>query len=153
LTQATLGNGVTETRQYTNRTWLQSVTAAGSGGQTVYSAALTYYPNGNVHTVTDPVNGNWSYNYDALNRLSNAVSSNTGQGCQFGYDSFGNRGQEAPYQGSCFSQNLAFNTPTNHIDGYCYDGAGNLLDTSACPSGGSHNQYYYDGFGNLLSPN
>ena len=48
---------------------------------------------------------------------------------------------------------LTFTGTFNHIDGYCYDGAGNLLDPYSCPGGSTKNQYYYDGFGNLLSPN
>jgi len=154
LTQATLGNGAIDSLTYTNRLWLQSSSTVNpTSGQTIYSEGLTYYPNGNLQSATDSVNGNWTYINDTLNRLSTAVSSNTGQGCQFSYDAFGNRTQEAPYQGSCFMESATFSTPTNHIDGYCYDAAGNLLDPYACPASGIKNQYYYDGFGNLLSPN
>ncbi|WP_263415228.1 RHS repeat domain-containing protein [Terriglobus albidus] len=153
ITQATLGNGIVTSRQYTNRTWLQSNTAANQSNQSLYSEGLSYYHNGNPQTASDSINGNWTYQYDNLNRLSTAVASNIGVGCQFGYDSFGNRKQEAPYQGSCFSPTFSFSAGNNQIDGYCYDGAGRLLDTMGCPPAGSHHQFIYDGYGNLLSGN
>jgi len=154
LTQATMGNGVVNTLQYTNRKWLQSTTAKTTTGPVIYSEALTYYPDGNPQTVTDPVNGNWSYNYDTLNRLSTGVSTNTGQGCQFTYDPFGNRKTSAPYQGTCTSPHFGFIlSATNHIDGYCYDGAGNLVDSGPCPATGSNHQYFYDGYNHMVSPN
>jgi RHS repeat-associated protein len=154
LAQATLGNGVVDTRQYTNRTWLQSVNAKTTTGPVIYSEALTYYTNGNPHTVTDPVNGNWTYTYDPMNRISTGISTNTGQGCQFTYDPFGNRKTSAPDQGTCTSPSFSFTaSTTNHIDGYCYDGAGNLNDAGSCPPSGSNHQYFYDGYNHLLSPN
>jgi len=153
LTQATLGNGVVNTLQYKNRTWLQSSSAVSPIGQTVYSEGLTYYPNGSPQTVTDPVNGNWTYSYDNVNRISTGVSANTGQGCQFSYDTFGNRKQQVPYQGSCTTQLLNFSTNTNHIDGYCYDAAGNVLDAGGCALSGMHHQNFYDGYGSLLTGN
>jgi RHS repeat-associated protein len=44
---------------------------------TIYSLGLTYKPNGDVDTGNDSVNGNWTYGYDAFNRLLNATA--TGQ--------------------------------------------------------------------------
>jgi RHS repeat-associated protein len=154
LTQATLGNGVVDTRQYTNRTWLQSLNAKTATGPVIYSEALTYYPNGNPQAVTDPVNGNWTYTYDQTNRILTGISTNTGQGCQFTYDPFGNRKTSAPDQGTCTSPTFTFTaSTTNHIDGYCYDGAGNLNDPGPCPPSGSNHLYFYDGYNHLLSPN
>jgi RHS repeat-associated protein len=154
LAQATLGNGVVDTRQYTNRTWLQSLNAKTTTGPVIYSEALTYYPNGNLQAVTDPVNGNWTYTYDQTNRILTGISTNTEQGCQFTYDPFGNRKTSAPDQGTCTSPSFSFTaSTTNHIDGYCYDGAGNLNDAGSCPPSGSNHQYFYDGYNQLLSPN
>jgi RHS repeat-associated protein len=154
LTQATLGNNAVQNLQYNNRMALTSSSTAATGNP-LYSEALTYYTNLNLQTANDSVNGNWTYTYDTLNRLSTGVASNTGIGCQFTYDSFGNRTSEAGYQGSCFTPTpFTFTgTATNRIDGYCYDLAGNLLDPLPCPGTGVKDQYYYDGFGNLLSPN
>ncbi|MGO8791343.1 MAG: RHS repeat domain-containing protein, partial [Terriglobia bacterium] len=67
MIQASLGNGLTETRGYNNRTWLQSLTVG-----SVYSLGLAYEGNGNVHSANDSVNGNWSYGYDGVNRLQTA---------------------------------------------------------------------------------
>jgi hypothetical protein len=71
MTQGTLGSRsgtLTETRGYNNRTWLQSIAVSSSR----YSLGLTYYGNGNIHTANDSVNGNWTYGYDNVNRLSTA---------------------------------------------------------------------------------
>jgi RHS repeat-associated protein len=134
---------------------LLSSTAKNASNQTIYSEAMTtYFPNGNPNAVADSVNGTWTYNYDTLNRLTTAVSSTTGQGCQFGYDAFGNRTQEASYEGSCYTQNFTFTgTTTNRVDGYCYDAAGNLLDAGPCSTPPVPNQNLYDGFGNMISGN
>lgn len=153
LTQATLGNGVVNTLQYAKRMWLHSSTAKTATGPVIYSEALTYYMDGSPQTVTDPVNGNWTYTYDTLSRIATGVSTNTGQGCEFTYDSFGNRKTSTPFQGTCTSANLGFTTATNHVDGSCYDGAGNLEDIGPCPPAGTNHQFFYDGYNNLLSPN
>ena len=73
-----------------------------------------------MNTSTDNVNGNWTYTYDTLNRVSTGVS-NVGEACQFSYDPFGNRTSEAPYQrGSCNSEPLSFSaSATNQVDGNC----------------------------------
>jgi RHS repeat-associated protein len=157
LTKATFGSNLAvESLQYTNRMTLLSSSTVNSSGATLYNEGLTYYPNLNVNTASDSVNGNWTYTYDTLNRLSTAVASNVGEGCQFAYDPFGNRTSEAAQgSGTCFTPTpFSFtSTATNHIDGYCYDAAGNLLDPGPCPNTGNKDQNYYDGFGNLLSPN
>jgi len=155
LTQSTLGNGVVDALAYDKLARLLSSTAKNASNQTIYSEAMTtYFPNGNPNAVADSVNGTWTYNYDTLNRLTTAVSSTTGQGCQFGYDAFGNRTQEASYEGSCYTQNFTFTgTTTNRVDGYCYDAAGNLLDAGPCSTPPVPNQNLYDGFGNMISGN
>ena len=158
LTQATFGsNQAVESLQYNKRLALVSSSTAVAGNPALYSESLSYFGNMNLQTASDSVNGNWTYTYDTLNRLSTGVASNTGTGCLFGYDPFGNRTGEAAYQGTCFAPTpFTFTgTATNRVDGYCYDGAGNLLDASPspCPGTGVKDQYYYDGFGNLLSPN
>jgi len=133
LTNASLGNGLAETRGYNTRGWLSSI-ADGS----VYSLGLTYYGNGSVSTANDNVNGNWTYNYDALDRISTA--SMTGQSFTYSPDKYGN--MTCTYSGSkpCTPTPLAFSSTTNRITttGYSYDAAGNLL------SDNTHG-YVYDG--------
>ena len=125
LTQATLGNGLTETRGYSpTRTWLTSLSVG-----SVYSLGLTYYGNGNVYTAIDNVNGNWTYTYDGLNRLYTAGKS--GVSLTFSPDRYGNMTCTATGGPACTPLGLAFNnTPQNNqitTSGYSYDGAGNLL--------------------------
>ena len=42
---------------------------------------------------------------------------------------------------------------TNHVDWFCYDAAGNLLNPGPCAPQGSKNPYFYDGYGTLLVGN
>ena len=89
LTQATLGSGsgaLTETRSYNARTWLQNLSVG-----SVYSFGLSFDGNGNVLTANDSQNGNWTYQYDNVNRLQSA--SMTGQNFSFIYTSDGSNGQ------------------------------------------------------------
>jgi hypothetical protein len=65
---ASLGNGLTESRGYNSRTWLQSLSVGSA-----YSLALTYLGNGNVYTANDSQNGSWTYQYDGANRLWNGT--------------------------------------------------------------------------------
>src|SRR5579863_4340599 len=64
----------------------------------VYSLGLTYEPNGNIATASDSVNGNWTYSYDALNRLLTAGQ--PGQAFSYVYDRYGNRWQQNVTQGT-----------------------------------------------------
>src|SRR5208282_3104129 len=70
LTQVSLGNGLTETRGYNlQRTWLNSVQVG-----SVYSFSIpTFDGDGNVVTANDNTNGNWTYQYDSVNRLKTAT--------------------------------------------------------------------------------
>jgi RHS repeat-associated protein len=94
-------------------------------------------PNGDFLSVTDTVNGNWTYTYDDFNRLSTAVGS-TGLGCSWDYDRYGNRWHQNTHQGSCTTPTFSFTGNNNRMDcSSCYDAAGNLLND------GTHN-YTYD---------
>ena len=135
-----------ETVDYDNRMRVNSY-AAKTSASTAYSYALTYWPNGNVHTASDPVNGDWTYTYDTLNRVSTASSSATG--LSWGYDAFGNRKTQTATKSSAPQPSYAFST-SNRIGGFCYDDAGNLLDEGPCPAGSTH-QYAYDGEGSRIA--
>ncbi len=135
LTQATLGNGLTETRAYNNRTWLQTLTVSGS----THTLGLTYAGNGNVLTANDSVNNRqstaWTYTYDGVNRLGTAVTG--GQSFTYTYDRYGNMTCTNAGSLPCTPSGMTFNAATNRITGYSYDGSGNLR------SDGAH-QYHYD---------
>ncbi len=147
LTSDTLGDGETETYTYVPKlTRLQSYTATLSG-TTIYSYNITSIaPNGDILTANDSANGNWTYTYDAFNRLVGS-NKNSGQSIfSYVYDRFGNRWQ----QNGPNSMQLTFtgNNPgspqnNNRMDGYSYDAAGNLLND------GLHS-YTYDAENHLI---
>jgi YD repeat-containing protein len=85
---ASLGNGINETRTYDGRLRLAGITDGSVYALTIPTSG-GYAGNGNVLTANDSVNGNWTYSYDAFNRLVSA--SKTGQSYTYGYDRFGNR--------------------------------------------------------------
>ncbi len=143
----TLGNGITDHYGYTNRGWVDSYWACKIPGSTCSNSemaytfnmttpqgGLGYAPNGNILNGNDWVNGNWAYSYDQLNRLSTASCSancpgnQSSLGLQFVYDAFGNRWQQNVTAGIGPSSQLSFSGPTNRMDGYSYDAAGNLLN-------------------------
>ena len=109
----------------------------------MYSLGLTYYGNGDVNTAAD-VNGNWTYGYDAFNRLATAQTppSNPTLAYSYSYDRFGNRWNQAVTTGTGSPVSLAING-NNRIStaGYQYDAAGNLLmDNLNCYSYDAENR-------------
>ena len=146
LTQATLGNGMTLSIGYNKqRGWLNSIAYTLSTTNPAYNLGLNFYPNGNVQTATDSINGTWSYTYDALNRLHTASSSS--QAFRYDFDSFGNRTGQTVTAGSGPQPTYTFNNNRNQIDpgaGVVYDpqGGGNVT------SDGFHS-YTYDAEGRL----
>ena len=98
-----------------------------------------------------------TFSYDSLNRLMQANTTNTMSETCWGevytIDSWGNLTNTDGVQGTnCIHENL--NNPVgsnNQITGYCYDGAGNLLDMVACGPPTSHS-FVYDAEGELQSP-
>lgn len=152
LTSDMLGNGITETRAYNSRLWMTSFSAGSA-----YSLSMSSYaPNGDVLAVSDSANGSWNYAYDDFNRLcaSNQVgqvsltcssSNNTGQQAYtYAYDRFGNRWKQTLTGGIGSTSNLTFSGNNNHIDGYTYDAAGNVLND------GVHS-YTYDAENRIIS--
>ncbi len=132
---ASLGNGLNETAAYDKRTRITSF-AAGS----MYNYSLTYEPNSDIATANDSVNSNWTYTYDAFNRLS--TSSSAAQSYSYVYDRFGNRWQQNVTGGTGLQSTLTFmgvglTGTTNKADTYSYDPAGNLLNDGV-------NSYLYD---------
>ncbi|MGH9325318.1 MAG: hypothetical protein ACRD2B_01310, partial [Terriglobia bacterium] len=91
-----------------------------------------------------------SYTYDALDRLTQAVSTGDGSGAAynltFGYDSYGNMTCQTNGQTKGYCPNYSFNQNTNRINssGFSYDADGNMT------ADGSHT-YQYDAEGHLIS--
>ena len=48
---------------------------------------------------------------------------------------------------------FAYSSTSNHLDSYCYDAAGNLLNSGGCVPTGSKSPNFYDAYGALLSAN
>jgi RHS repeat-associated protein len=121
-----------------------------------YGYALTYFPNSSVQTAAETSGSKswiWIYNYDSLNRLWTVKNDQLMEGCVEQYDHYGNRNIEEPYYGTnyacgSFSQTVTGNN--NHIDGYCFDAAGNILDQGPCGAGNTHT-YSYDAEGRLAT--
>ncbi len=130
LLSASLGNALNEARSYDGRLRLTSITNG-----TVYALTIPangYAPNGDILAANDSVNGNWTYSYDAVNRLIAANKSGT-EIYNYDYDRFGNRW----HQNGPRTMMLSFSSNNSKADGYSYDSAGNLL------SDGLHS-YTYD---------
>lgn len=163
LISATLANGLTESWKYDNRERIQAGavgTTCSNGtcsGSTAYGFSLTFAPNGNVLTSNDTVNGNWTYAYDAFNRLtcSNlttngtcATPTNGTRTFSYVYDRFGNRWQQngpAGFIATFTGNNQASPVNNNRMDG-SWDVAGNVLNDAALG-----NTYTYDAENRLVS--
>jgi RHS repeat-associated protein len=115
----------------------------GGTDNTLYSFNISSFaPNGDVLSVGDSVNGSWTYSYDAFNRLLGANQNNGQFVYSYVYDRYGNRWQQ---NGGVFHPPaLSFTGNNNHIDGYSYDAAGNLLNDGT-------NSFTYDAENRIVS--
>jgi RHS repeat-associated protein len=93
--------------------------------------------NGQITNITEPAEAGQSvnYSYDALGRLSTAVSVGSANfpkwGLSFTYDRYGNRTAETPTAGSGMPSNsVAVDATNNRINsgGYAYDLSGNMTN-------------------------
>jgi len=162
-TSDTLGNGMANSWTYDH---LGRVTARGS------SHGSTYYGFGNGMTWTgselrsagDAVNGDWNFSYDDFGRLSTASCTSTICGnaaFSYAYDRFGNRWQQNLTAGSGPQPQYSFDS-RNHMVGFSYDSAGNLLNDGVHSysydaenrlikvDSGSTATYVYDAFGHRV---
>jgi len=142
--------------------------------QSVYSYSITqtdgttsgYATNGNMLAYNDSVNGQWSLQYDGLNRLAGPASAllpgaTSPQYWCWNYDSFGNRTQEASstaafQNASCTTTGSVTNNWTSYnannqitgtpksIAGLLYDGAGDVTYDGT-------NSYLYDAEGRVCA--
>jgi RHS repeat-associated protein len=157
----TLGNGVTQTNSSNNRLQPTEISVKNPAGVGYMDKQYCYAPltsgcqsssandNGNIFAVLNGIDPtrNQIYTYDKLNRISGFSSSQATPAMQqtFSIDSFGNMNMSGTLSsGLSFSQN-----PNNHIDGYGYDGAGNVNQVPS-PLGGS-TYYNFDAESKLIS--
>ncbi len=97
------------------------------------------------------MNGNWTYTYDDMNRLTQGVCTANcpaAQGMTYAYDRFGNRWSEAVTAGSGIQPTYYFNA-NNQIDisGVTYDAAGNVMNDGL----GLGNTYTYDAENRIIT--
>jgi len=143
---------------------------ASTGPATLYSYTIPssggYAANGNLQNVTDLVMGSWTYGYDHLNRLTQAVvNSGTYMGMNVGgaslgwsYDSFGNRLTQSSNSGFFPSGSVQYagannratgtgvaSAPNASVDTLQYDAAGNLVGKDG------FTQYAYDAEGRVCA--
>ncbi len=142
---ATLGNGEAETRAYDSR---GRATAIADGSDYSYAVpANGYAPNGDILAFTDSATGGFQDSYNDLNQLATALCTPNcnSASAAYAYDRYGNRWSEsANFTPPAAPENATFNNAANHLDGYSYDAAGNLLND------GVH-AYAYDAENRLLS--
>ena len=138
-----LGNGLTENYTYNQRLRLtQGNIFLGSTSE--YSFSAGYANDGVVLSAGDTVNGNWTYTYDAFNRLATSSETNPTTVFNYQYDDLGNRWQQNRTAGSGPTWLWTFDT-NNHLAAYAtYDSAGNVIVDSS-------NTYTYDAENRLIS--
>src|SRR6266478_4947825 len=167
------GNGVGTAIGYSPDRLQMTALQYAKGGSTLFNLSYAYGStgsnNGQISGITDSVdNGRTiSYTYDALARLSTAVTTGSTNYPQWGlsmtYDRYGNRTAEIPTAGSGMPSNsVAVDAATNHINsgGYAYDAAGNMTNDGSntlaydaenrvvtATGGGGSGTYTYDGKG------
>ncbi len=162
VTSAYIGNpgsGVSETRGYDGRLRVDSI-ADGS----IYTVTIPtnggYAPDSDILLANDSVNGNWTYGYDAFNRLASANA--TGQAYTYAYDRFGNRWQQnGPHSsqpgfdannhmvpGLGVTYDAAGNETNDGTTAYTYDSENRII--AATNSGSGASSYLYDADGRRI---
>ena len=136
--------GLAETRQYNTRLQLTRITVAGQ-------MDVEYrYPatgnNGQITSMKNWLNGEEvNYSYDALGRVTSAVTTGPEWGLSFGYDGFGNKVSQTVVKGSAPAMTIGVDG-NNRVIGHSYDAAGFPV---AVP--GSFTSLNWDSVGRLLS--
>ena len=140
-----LGNGAQEqiSRDNRLRVWMDNLMPSPTTTNAIYGWNATFTTAGNLQHVNDWfVMGNWDYTYDPLNRLSTSVASlpysgwggaagaqTSSNGCQYTYDTFGNRTYMGPYGNGkqCTTLGLSFGGNRIATKAFAfYDAAGNM---------------------------
>jgi RHS repeat-associated protein len=167
LTNGCAGSGCTniqETYIYNNR--LQMTVAELATGSGNSCRVYNYYPGANPTSCTAPSSGTTgnngnvmgyfyqdsvnsglshtaTYSYDGVNRLLTAAATGNSTYSQsfVGYDPYGNL-TCSPSGPGCVA--FTYNTANNHIAGYTYDAAGNVINDGT-------NSYQWDAEGHLIA--
>jgi RHS repeat-associated protein len=152
--QATLGNGVIETRDYNSR-WQARTVKAMQGATNLLELQYRYCPleadacntnNGNVisqRVVHSGLNALMGYEYDSLNRLKRAVDAANSFEQVFDYDRWGNRALTSgyrPYSGMTVAALAAYNAGKNQLNAQV-----------ELPPLGAYTAFQYDLRGNQLT--
>lgn len=141
LTGYTYGNGIAAAIGFSpDRLQYQSVGYTKSG-QTLFGISTYGYTqnggnNGEITSITDSVDSGRSatYTYDALDRVTSAVTSGSANypkwGLSWTYDRYGNRTAQTVTAGTAPSNSVSVSATTNHIttSGYTYDANGNITN-------------------------
>ena len=144
-------NGVSATLGYTaDRLLLQTLSYA-KGATTLLNLSYGYTQNGGnngqITSITDntgtqEAGRSVTYTYDALYRISTAITTGSTSyprwGLSWSYDRYGNRLNQTQTSGSPPANSLSFASPsggalTNRQDNMCFDANGNLLAETAAP--------------------
>ncbi len=141
LTGFTYGNGITASFGFSpDRMQSQSLAYVKSGttlfGQTAIGYSQNGGNNGEITSVTDSVDSGRSaaYSYDALDRLSSAVTTGSTNypkwGLSWTYDRYGNRLNQSVTSGSAPMNSNTVSAATNYVinQGYTYDAGGNMTN-------------------------
>jgi RHS repeat-associated protein len=143
-TSASLGNGVCESRSYDGRLRLTGITDHSScTGSSLYTLAISSSGDSDIVAANDSVNGNWTYSYDAFNRLASS-SQSSGAAYSYAYDRFGNRWSQTVTAGTGVSSSLGFNANNRIASGVTYDAAGDTTNDGTTT-------YTYDGEGRVTT--
>jgi YD repeat-containing protein len=127
---------VTEGRFYNSLYQLTEINVPGAMDM-VYTYPGPGGNNGRITKQKDNVSGEEvNYQYDALNRLIAASTTDASWGLSFTYDGFGNRLNQEVTKGSGLSTYLNVSGSSNQITmaGYSYDANGNLTQTPGGPA-------------------
>ncbi len=150
---------INESMGFNSRGFLSSK----SSGSVYSLSSVNYAPNGKMLSANENINGTsgtWTYTYDEFNRITTAIQ-NGGANLTWDYDRFGNRWHQNSSPQYSFTGNGGGNN--NHIDGYQYDAAGNMINDTfhsytydaegrmTAVDGGTTASYQYDGFGRRVT--
>jgi RHS repeat-associated protein len=149
LTGFSLGNGVAASYGFfADREQLQTLSYAKSG-TTLFGLTYGYSQNGGnngqITSITDSVDSgrNITYTYDALERLTSAVTTGSANypkwGLSFTYDRYGNRTAETATADGPPNNSVAVNASTN-----CLTGTGYGCDANGNMTGDGANTVVYD---------
>ncbi len=145
VTSVSFGNGLSGSYGFDTRGRPNSFYAKTSSQANVYGFTLTWGANGSLIHSIDTQNDTWTYTYDEFNRLKTAATNSNSQGYSYQYDVWGNRWNQNLTAGTGYTVNNSFDPAhTNHVAGWTYDVAGNVLWDGA-------HSYTYDPEGRILT--